>query len=141
MHRPWYRKARDSTKRDNTTENADFYNSRRWRNLSRQFRKENVLCHYILSPKYPKRKLIPAGFVKKVSEVVDHIIPIAHGGAKYDRSNLQCLTRMANDWKAKQERIKPLYKWTLNDAGDKVPMRDKEGFLIERQDEQRGYNT
>ena len=58
-------------------DNSNFYNSTLWRKVSRIYRTNNPLCEASETPQ-------PA-------DVVDHIIPISQGGAKYDNRNLMSL--------------------------------------------------
>lgn len=68
------------------------YQSRRWREASERFRKENPLCcmceeEDIVTP----------------SEVTDHKIPIADGGSFWDKKNWQALCRSCHNRKTREE--------------------------------------
>lgn len=99
--------------------NYKFYNSRKWRLVAKNYRSKNPLCVNALT----RNIRIP-------SEVTDHIIPIEHGGAKWDARNFQALCRSEHNIKSLKEKKRPLYKWKLNDSGDKIPERDKYNNLI-----------
>lgn len=61
-------------------EHQDFYNSQRWRKLSRAMRRKHPLCQDCL-----ELDIITA------SQMVDHVIEIRDGGDKWNPSNLRCL--------------------------------------------------
>jgi len=129
--RPWNTKK--NRNRGKSKHYDDVYKLHKWKKRSKNYRdrKENKLCRYILTPKYPKRELIPAGNKLVPVECVDHVIPIEHGGAIWDERNWQPLTRLANDWKATQERHKPMYKWILNEKGSKIPELDNGLYILD----------
>ena len=60
--------------------NYSFYNSYKWRQKSKSFRKRNPLCDECLK----NGRTTP-------SEMVDHIKPISKGGDKWNDNNLRAL--------------------------------------------------
>ena len=93
--RPWQseRKSHERRKKANNT----FYNSTKWRKLSKQYKALNPLCILCL----------------KVGEIVaatvtDHIKPINEGGERYDTSNLQALCTKCHAQKSGAEAHKLL---------------------------------
>ena len=65
----------------NATGDQAFYNSRRWRRKSTGFRKRFPLC-----------EVGTALEETRAAEVVDHIIPISEGGARFDDRNLMSMS-------------------------------------------------
>jgi len=70
------------------TDNYDFYNSYKWRKLSKQLRKDNPLCLICLQKG-----------ITTPSQMVDHIQPISKGGSKWDLNNLRCLCHKCHNSK------------------------------------------
>lgn len=103
----------------NSSSTKKFYNSSRWRKVSKQFRNENPLC---------QKSLEEGKYV--LANVTDHIIPINHGGAKFDLRNLQSLSNSKHNSKSAKEKKLPIYKFTLNEDGDRIPIRSSSGKLI-----------
>jgi 5-methylcytosine-specific restriction endonuclease McrA len=72
--------------------NDDFYNSSKWRNFSRRFRRLYPLCQ-------------SCNNVGKITDgvVTDHIISINVGGAVWDERNCQSLCRACDQKKRSDE--------------------------------------
>jgi 5-methylcytosine-specific restriction protein A len=75
--------------------NKAFYQSSRWHRLSLAYRKNNRLCVECLKEG-----------ITKLSEEVDHIIPIVEGGNPWDLNNLQALCKSHHSQKTKREQKK-----------------------------------
>jgi 5-methylcytosine-specific restriction protein A len=73
--------------------NAPFYNSRQWRKLRLMILQRDPIC------KECEKKNI---FVSSV--VVDHILPINKGGAKYNADNLQGLCTTCHNRKSARDK-------------------------------------
>ena len=73
--------------------NAEIYNGKSWRNLTKLMAALEPLCRYCL-----QKGLTVA------SEVTDHIIAIEDGGSVYDRRNLQRLCTSCHNQKSADER-------------------------------------
>ena len=73
-------------------DNASFYNSRRWRSISKTYRKNHPLC-----VKCEREGVI------KASECVDHITPISMGGSMVSTFNLQALCNSCHAKKSARE--------------------------------------
>lgn len=71
-----------------THRNRQVYNSKRWRMLRRQVLLEQPLC---------------ACGCGRISEDVDHVMPIEQGGAPWSRQNLQALTHSCHAAKTRRE--------------------------------------
>lgn len=88
-----------------------FYNKQKWRKLSKRMRDEQPLCPIGLRQ----------GLTIK-SDVLDHLIAINAGGAKFDRKNLMPMSHHFHNKKRNMEiGMKPLVPWTLNENGEKIP--------------------
>lgn len=88
---------RRSTKQDHKTlnrhkANRDVYNSHRWHEYSRQYRKKHRLCVECLRENKTT-----------ISECVDHIIPIEQGGDIWNPSNHQALCNHHHSIKTREE--------------------------------------
>jgi 5-methylcytosine-specific restriction protein A len=75
--------------------NRAFYQSHRWHEYSRQYRKKNRLC--VLCEAQGKTTL---------SQCVDHILSIEKGGDMWNPSNHQALCTSCHSKKTKEERTK-----------------------------------
>lgn len=64
----------------------------RWRRVRLLFMQEHPIC----------KRCRKKGFLV-VAEVVDHIVPMARGGAQYDDDNLQSLCKKCHDRKTATE--------------------------------------
>ena len=84
-------KARAFTNIDRS--NANFYNSRQWRKLRLMILQRDPIC------KECEKKNI---FVSSI--VVDHILPINKGGAKYNADNLQGLCTTCHNRKSARDK-------------------------------------
>lgn len=71
-----------------THRNKHIYGSKRWQLLRRSVLIQQPLC---------------ACGCGRLSEDVDHVVPIEQGGAPYDRENLQALTHSCHAIKTKRE--------------------------------------
>jgi len=100
-------------------QNYKLYNSHRWRKVATGYRKKHPLC--VVS--YEKGKHVPA-------EVLDHIIPIEHGGAVWDKRNWQGLCHKEHNRKSAQEKESPIYKSEKNENGDLIPIRIDEKLQL-----------
>ena len=69
---------------------VEFYNSKRWRDTSKSFLKNNPLC---VVCSYP-------------AQITDHIKEIKDGGSKYDWENLQPLCKSCHNSKTAEEKRK-----------------------------------
>lgn len=86
------RRREDQPKRQGKNNRA-FYQSHRWHEYSRQYRKKNRLC--VICLKEGKTVL---------SQCVDHILPIEEGGDMWNPSNHQALCTHHHSIKTKEER-------------------------------------
>jgi len=77
-------KAFEGIKKDNYS----FYNSTRWRKISKGYRKKYPLCKHCLDKG-----------ITTPSAVVDHIQPIDKGGDKFNSFNLQALCHKCHNRK------------------------------------------
>jgi 5-methylcytosine-specific restriction protein A len=73
--------------------NRVFYNSHRWHEYSRQYRKKNRLCITCLDKG-----------LTVLSQCVDHIVRIEEGGDMWNPNNHQALCTACHSIKTKQER-------------------------------------
>lgn len=71
-----------------------FYDTQRWRDLTISHRKNEPLCR-----ECKKRNVV------KVGTLVDHIIPINHGGDPWDEDNLQTLCDRCHNVKRAGEKL------------------------------------
>ena len=95
--------------------NQPFYKSAQWKKVRLSYLNQFPLCQV-------------ADYCDDIIEgkIVDHIIPIEQGGAKYDSRNLQTLSKRIHDTKSGLERHKGiLVDYTRNQDGDFIPV-DKE---------------
>lgn len=69
-----------------------FYQSRQWRVVRAAFLRENPLCAACAG----RGGLVPA-------KVVDHVVPIKDGGARYEATNLQALCISCHNRKTARE--------------------------------------
>ena len=74
-------------------DNSSFYNSRRWRSISKTFRKRNPLC----------AQCTRDGNGPTPSACVDHIKPISMGGSMVSTKNLQSLCNSCHAKKSGKE--------------------------------------
>lgn len=81
---------RKAFERDN--DNAEFYNSWKWRKLAKAYKAKHPLCVTCEAN----------GYVTAV-RVVDHKLRIKAGGAPYDESNLQSLCEKCHNSKSSRE--------------------------------------
>ena len=72
---------------------GDFYNSGRWRNVRKQYIRENPICIDCRN----SGQIVEA-------QMVDHIVPIKDGGAKLQMDNLQSLCNFHHGQKTSRER-------------------------------------
>ena len=72
-----------------------FYHTPRWRRFSKWYRTNNPLC----------AKCLEGGYTK-LADLVDHIIEIRDGGAKFDVNNVQSLCLSCSNTKTAHERKK-----------------------------------
>lgn len=73
--------------------NRAFYQSYHWHEYSRQYRKNHRLCVMCLEEG-----------ISKISECVDHIIPMEQGGDPWNPDNHQALCISHHNQKTKTER-------------------------------------
>jgi len=95
--------------------NQPFYKSAQWKKVRQAYLNQFPLCQV-------------AEYCDDIIEgkIVDHIIPIELGGAKYDPRNFQTLSKRIHDTKSGLERHNGiLVDYTINENGDKIPV-DKE---------------
>lgn len=105
------KKAKPDVEYTGAFDSAAFYNSWKWRKLAKRHRRDNPLC-----AESARQNVVEAG------QVVDHIIAIVHGGAKYDPRNFQTLSRSQHGIKTKAESAGPIYKHTTNEDGELIPV-------------------
>jgi len=74
-------------------QNQHFYNSTRWRKISKGYKEKHPLCVECLKKG-----------ITKQSEVTDHIIPIDKGGDKFNSDNLQALCHRCHNSKTGKSR-------------------------------------
>ena len=96
------------SKRENkgSWSNTKFYHTKEWRALRNSFIKRFPIC----AECYKNDVVCPAN-------VVDHIKPIAEGGAELDVKNLQSLCTMHHNQKSAREGNKRMYK-NKGEGGD-----------------------
>ena len=87
--RPWIRERQPFQREES---NHQFYNTRRWRNVSRIYREKNPLCE----------KCKAAGRVT-ASAFTDHIVRVKDGGDPYNDTNLQALCAPCHNSKSGKE--------------------------------------
>lgn len=95
------------------------YNNNTWRTKAKRIRTKIRVCIWC-NKAIVRIKGIP----------VDHTIPIEHGGSFEDERNLSPLHVSCHNSKTAQEKSNPVYKWKLNDKGEKIPIRDIDNNLI-----------
>lgn len=84
-----YKKAQDIRfKNKSWSKDADFYFTKKWRDLSKSVRQNEPFCRICMTK----------GLVK-LAEVTDHIKAVRLGGDKYNLKNLQPLCRSCNNAK------------------------------------------
>jgi 5-methylcytosine-specific restriction endonuclease McrA len=76
--RPWMADVAKQSGRK--VDNSSFYNSRRWRKISKEFLRCSPLC---VDCRNEERVVM--------ATITDHIVPITQGGDHWDWSNLQSL--------------------------------------------------
>ena len=74
-------------------DNYSFYNSTRWRNYTKAYKKKHPLCIHCLDK----------GKTTQV-DVLDHITPINKGGDKWNSSNLQSLCHRCHNSKSAKDK-------------------------------------
>ena len=82
--------------KENSLTPSFFYQSRRWIRFRNWFRSKYPLCKRCLDE---KRGPVPM-------KIVDHIIPIDQGGAKYSEGNCQSLCQECHNRKTKEDQLK-----------------------------------
>jgi len=89
IKRPW---APDRKPFQRGITNYKFYNSARWRKISRLFKEANPLCVKCME----EGRTVP-------SEFTDHVVRIQDGGDKFAYSNLQALCAFHHNQKSGKE--------------------------------------
>jgi len=113
---PWVKERKGRTRKADPS----FYNTTKWRKLSKAIRLENPLCEV-----YEHFGEI------RPTNVTDHIIRIESGGAKLDPANLMSMSSYYHDIKSGKEKTTPiLIEWVLNDYGEKIPKNKADIFKI-----------
>ena len=87
-----------------------FYQTMRHRNISKKHRREHPYCH-----ECNKNNIVTLG------TVMDHVIPINAGGAKYDPANRRTLCDKCHNQKRGRESHGQIESWVMNEEGDKIP--------------------
>ena len=82
----------DKPKQWQTTEDNNFYHTRAWRGLRKQFIQEHPICQQCETKG-----------ITKPAKVVDHILSIRKGGQELDKSNLQSLCESCHNSKSSIE--------------------------------------
>ena len=118
------------TAQTRAVDNSKLYKSKKWTKLSLSVRKEQKIC--------PIEKAV-TGFPIQVmfdrEGVCDHIIPMIHGGAEYDKRNLIGMSRKWHDKKSGLEAtMGALVGWKYNEDGDKIPRRREDiiDFFVDK---------
>lgn len=88
-HEAAYQRGKDTK----TPEARAFYDSPRWRKVRAWYRKRHRLCEECLRNGRPEH-----------ATLVDHIVPVRLGGAKFADSNLQSLCDACHQRKRREER-------------------------------------
>lgn len=93
--------------------NQAFYKAAQWRKARAAYLSQYPICQV-------------ADYFDDIEpgKIVDHIIPISQGGAKYDPRNLQTLSKKIHDIKSTIEGNEgtPLVDYTRNQDGDFIPL-------------------
>lgn len=117
-NRPWNPRRKPHEGR--RVKNNSFYNSRAWRKASIAYRTSNPLCEVYKA----QGKIIP-------SDMVDHIIRIEAGGARFDEANLMAMNHAKHNKKSGMEKTRSkLVKAKKNSDGDLVPVDRTDIFKI-----------
>lgn len=103
--------------------NQDFYQSTTWRKVRGAYYKENPLCEFNKAE----------GRVVE-GNVIDHIIPVDHGGAKYDERNFMCLHTDVHNRKSALEKHHGCLIASIGEDGEKVPRNREDIFEILKRD-------
>ena len=107
----------DKPKRERqATGDQSFYNSPRWRRVSRLYRQKHPLC-----------EVAKAKGEVRAAEVVDHIISITFGGARYDERNLMAMSHHYHNRKSGLE-THGCFLATVDSAEGKLPRQRSEVF-------------
>ena len=89
VNRPWVVKSSGKRLKDD----SKFYNSWAWRKFRKSYIERNPLC-----------VMCEAEGIVTPAQIVDHIIPMRQGGAKFDENNLQSLCKHHHDVKSGKDR-------------------------------------
>lgn len=90
--RPWQKSTTPPPQSGRKNPNSEFYNSTKWRKNRGRYIKKNPLC--VICQKIG---------ITQPGHVVDHIIPINDGGAKYKWDNLQTMCHPHHNQKSGRE--------------------------------------
>lgn len=80
------------SKKKEQTNTRSIYNNQSWRNYSKRFRAEKIVC-------------INFRKCKGLAQLVDHIKPVEAGGSMWDTSNHQAMCQPCHNRKRQQEAI------------------------------------
>lgn len=104
--------------------NYELYNSSRWRNYASDLRALFPLCLECIKVK----KL-------NLTDVIDHVIPINHGGSASDIRNHRPLCSVHHNSKRGKEAHGAVEAWVYNKSGEKIPeanqYKNKRKMLLE----------
>ncbi len=119
--RPWRTPRNRHTLAKSEQSEPNFYNSPDWKEYSKRYRRRNKWC--VMALELGK---------KIIAEIVDHIIPMRYGGSPWDPRNHQGLSWSNHSKKTRKEDHGPMYRWVLNEKGEKIPYRDTRGRLVKK---------
>ena len=118
---PWLG-AKQSPQQGRKVDNQVHYNAARWRSVSTQRRNspDTALC-----------EVCRANARERFGDVVDHIIPVAEGGAWWDERNHMTMCHPHHNSKSGYEKHrKVLVTAVLNSEGDKIPANRRDIFDV-----------
>jgi len=116
---PWLKTADTAPQSGRTNPNQQFYNSTRWRKTAKSYRASNPLCE------------VSNHFGNVVAaQMVDHIIPINQGGAKYDPCNLMSMCHKLHNKKSGKEKHTPILIEFIETQSGKIPVKKEHIFEV-----------
>jgi 5-methylcytosine-specific restriction protein A len=110
--------AKPTYRQDYQSTNNRFYNDRKWKRFSSDYRRKNPLCE----------NCSKANRVA-LAKVCDHIIAMKVGGAKFDVVNIQGLCRRCDQRKRRMERDGTMViEFEINASGELIPRGEVQVF-------------
>lgn len=116
---PWLKSSNAAPQSGRKNPNQHFYNSQQWRKTAKQYRQLNPLCE------------VSKHFKETVAaQMVDHLIPINQGGAKYDPRNLMSMCHKLHNKKSGKEKNKPNLIEYIDTEDGKIPRNKADIFKV-----------